>query len=147
MHVRLDGHFRRVAVEAVGEVGHKLALEGETRAVVLALLIVMHHVLEASPLHERHPLCRLALVPSTRHSLVSRYLPPPASFPSKLAYPLPFAPLERPLLAMLLTILPQDLQIESLLVGVEVLVWLLCHIVFLFCGCKGTNNLGEMRIR
>ena len=101
-HVRLDAHLRHVSVETIGEVGNELALEGEARAVFLALLVVVHHVLEAAPLHERHPLCRLA-------RLLQR-----------------LAPLERPLLAMLLTIRPQELQIKSLLVGVEVLAH--CHI-------------------
>ncbi len=103
-HIRLDGHLRGVAVEAVREVGHELPLEGEARAVVLALLVVMHHVLEASALHERHPLCRFARV-------LQR-----------------LAPLERPLLAMLLTIFPQEPQIESLLVAVKLFVLLVCHL-------------------
>ena len=101
-HVRLDAHLRQVAVEAVRKVGHELALEGEPRAVVLALLVVVHHVLEASALHEGHPLCRL----------------------SRLLQCL--APQKRPHLPMLHAVLPQDLQIQSLLVGVEVLS--VCHI-------------------
>ena len=101
-HVRLDAHLRHVAVEAIGEVGHELALEGEARAVVLALLVVMHHVLEASALHEGHPLRRLA-------RLLQR-----------------LAALHHAPLPMLHAVLPQDLQVQPLLVGVELLVW--CHI-------------------
>ncbi len=97
-HVGLDAHLRHVAVEAIGEVGHELALEGEARAVVLALLVVVHHVLEATPLHEGHPLCRLA-------RLFQR-----------------LAPQERSPFPVLHAVLPQELQIESLLVGVKVLV-------------------------
>ena len=91
-----------VAVEAIGEVGHELALEGEARAVVLAFLVVVNHVLEASALHERHPLCRLA-------RLLQR-----------------LAPQERPPLPVLYAVLPQELQVQPLLVGVKVLVR--CHI-------------------
>ena len=110
-HVRPNGHLRRVAVETVGEVSHELALEGKARALVLALLVVMHHVLEASPLHERHPLRRLA-------HILQR-----------------LAPQERPFLPMLHAVPPQDLQIQSLLVGIEVFLYL-----FLFvCGCKGSG--------
>lgn len=86
-HVSLDAHFRHVAVETIGEVGHELALEGKARAVVLALLVVVNHVLEAAPLHERHPLCRLA-------RLLQR-----------------LAPQERPPLPVLHAVLPQELQI------------------------------------
>ena len=86
-HIRLDAHLRHVAVETIGEVGNELALEGKARAVVLALLVVVHHVLEASALHERHPLCRLA-------RLLQR-----------------LAPLERPPFPVLHAVLPQELQI------------------------------------
>ena len=94
------------------EVGHELALEGEAHAVVLALLVVVHHVLEAAPLHERHPLCRLA-------RLLQR-----------------LAPQERPPFSVLHAVLPQELQIESLLVGVEVLVLLVGHnaVIFYYVG-------------
>lgn len=105
-HVRLDAHFRHVAVETIGEVGHELALEGEARAVVLALLVVVHHVLEAAPLHEGHPLCRLA-------RLFQR-----------------LAPLHHAPLPVLHAVLPQELQVQPLLVGVELLVW--CHIYYIF---------------
>ena len=74
------------------------AIEGEAHAVVLALLVVVHHVLEAAPLHERHPLCRLA-------RLLQR-----------------LAAKKCPHLPMLHAVLPQELQIKSLLVGIEVLV-------------------------
>lgn len=104
--VGTDGDGSSIAVVAIREVGHKLALEGEARAVVLALLVVVHHVLEAAPLHVCHPLRRLA-------RLLQR-----------------LAPLERPLLAMLLTILPQELKVQPLLVGIKVLVH--CHIRQLF---------------
>ena len=40
---------------------HELTLVGEARAVVLALIVVMHYVLKASPLHERHPQYWLSL--------------------------------------------------------------------------------------
>ena len=102
-HVRLDAHFRHVTVEAIGEVGHKLSLEGEARAVVLALLVVVNHVLEASPLHERHPLCRLA-------RLLQR-----------------LAPLERSPFPVLHAVRAQELQVQPLLVGIEVFVWLVGH--------------------
>ena len=102
-HVRLDAHLRHVAVKAIGEVGHELALEGEPRAVVLALLVVVNHVLEAAPLHEGHPLRRLA-------RLLQR-----------------LAPLERPPLPVLHAVLPQKLQVQPLLVGVELLV--LIHLI------------------
>jgi hypothetical protein len=36
------------------------AIEGEAHAVVLALLVVVNYVLEASVLHEGHPLRRLS---------------------------------------------------------------------------------------
>ena len=115
-HIRLDGHLRRVAVEAVGEVGHELALEGEARAVVLALLVVMHHVLEASPLHECHPLRRLARILQRLAALHHAPLP------------------------MLHAVPPQDLQVESLLVGVEVL--LVCHIGKWFL--SGSTSIATM---
>ena len=110
-HVRLDAHFRHVAVEAIGEVGHELALEGEARAVVLALLVVMHHILEASPLHEGHPLCGLA-------RLLKR-----------------LAPLHHAPLPVLHAVLPQELQVQPLLVGIEVLIQLvyqICHQFLVF---------------
>ena len=65
----------------------------------------MRHVLEAFPLHVGHPLRRFA-------RLLQR-----------------LAPQERPPLPVLHAVLPQELQIESLLVGVEVLVLLVCHIL------------------
>ena len=46
------------------------AIEGEAHAVVLALLVVVNHVLEASVLHEGHPLRRLARL-LQRHSRAS----------------------------------------------------------------------------
>lgn len=54
---------------------------------------------------------------------------------------------ERPFLPMLHAVPPQDLQIQSLLVGVELLVLLEGHNVSSICGCKGAKKLGEMRIR
>ena len=69
-----------------------------------ALLVVVHHVLEASALHERHPLRRLA-------HILQR-----------------LAALEHPLLAVLHAVLSQDLQIQSLLVAVKVLVLILSHV-------------------
>ena len=77
------------------------AIEGEAHAVVLALLVVVNHVFEAAPLHEGHPLRRLA-------RLLQR-----------------LAPQERPPLPLLHAVLPQELQVQPLLVGVELLVW--CH--------------------
>ena len=46
------------------------AIEGEAHAVVLALLVVVNHVLEASVLHEGHPLRLLAPL-LQRHSRAS----------------------------------------------------------------------------
>lgn len=102
-HVRLDAHLRHVAVEAIGEVGHELALEGKARAVVLALLVVVNHVLEAAPLHEGHPLRRLA-------RLLQR-----------------LAPLHHAPLPVLHAVLPQEIQVQPLLVSVELLVLLVGH--------------------
>ena len=79
------------------------AIEGEAHAVVLALLVVVNHVLEASVLHEGHPLRRLA-------RLLQR-----------------LAPLERSPFPMLHAVRAQELQVQPLLVGVEVLVWLVGH--------------------
>ena len=84
------------------------AIEGEAHAVVLALLVVVNHVLEAAPLHEGHPLRRLA-------RLLQR-----------------LAPLERSPFPMLHAIRAQELQVQPLLVGVKVLVLLVCHIVFCY---------------
>ena len=77
------------------------AIEGEAHAVVLALLVVVNHVLEASVLHEGHPLRRLA-------RLLQR-----------------LAPLERSPFPMLHAVRAQELQVQPLLVGVKLLVW--CH--------------------
>ena len=79
------------------------AIEGEAHAVVLALLVVVNHVLEAAPLHEGHPLCRLA-------RLLQR-----------------LASLERQPFPVLHAVLQQELQIKSLLVSVELLVLLVGH--------------------
>ena len=80
------------------------AIEGEAHAVVLALLVVVNHVLEASVLHEGHPLHRLA-------RLLQR-----------------LAALHHAPLPVLHAVLPQGLHVQPLLVGVEVLVRLVCHI-------------------
>ncbi len=62
----------------------------------------MRHVLEAFPLHVGHPLRRFA-------RLLQR-----------------LAPLERPPFPVLHAVRAQELQVQPLLVGVELLVW--CHI-------------------
>lgn len=69
----------------------ELALEGEARALVLALLVDVHHVFEASPLHVSHPLRRLACLLQRLASL----------------HHVPHA------------VRPQDLQVQPLIVGVE----------------------------
>ena len=74
------------------------AIEGEAHAVVLAFLVVVNHVLEASVLHEGHPLRRL-----TR--LIQR-----------------LAALHHAPLPVLHAVLPQGLHVQPLLVGVELLV-------------------------
>lgn len=73
----------------------ELALEGEARALVLALLVDVHHVFESSPLHVSHPLRRLACLLQRLASLHH-------------------APLHVPH-----AVRPQDLQVQPLIVGVE----------------------------
>ena len=67
-----------------------------------SLAVATRHVFEASALHECYPLRRLACI-------LQR-----------------LAPLERTQFPVLNTVFPQELQVQPLLVGVEVVVW--CHI-------------------